>query len=115
MLKFFGLSSKAPKRKETSMSWLQSVQKVAAEHQFQIIDAETGEIVTGKRRDAALESDAALETLESNVVLLDAFTARMILAVYNAINAGNKAKMESMSFMKAHSVVMKLAAKGLIK
>lgn len=69
------------------MSWLAAVQQIKNEHQARRIDTKTGHLCAKSARKGA--------------VLMDAFTANMLITVYEALNEENKAKFTSLPILKA--------------
>lgn len=74
-------------------SWVQAVRQIVSEHQHQYIDPDTGRMSSRKRG-----------------VMVDAFTASMLLGVYNRLNDANKAKFAALPLLKAVAVGWKLVS-----
>lgn len=84
------------------MSWVDTARQVVKEHQFRYVHPETGEIVDEKTRRTL---DRLTEEFDGEVVkgavVLDAFTASMLVSVFDALSPKNQETFAAMPLTKA--------------
>jgi hypothetical protein len=88
------------------MGWLQHARDTVAEHQFRVVNADTGERMSDEY---AYGCQAKAE--EDGAIILDAYTASMLCQVHDALNAENQAKFAGLSLLRAVNVGWKLCRK----
>lgn len=82
------------------MSWLAAARTVKEQHQARRVDVRTGYLVPdGRKR-------------RGGVVLLDAVTAGMLVAVWTQLNERNRAMFVAMPILKAVDVGWRLVNRG---
>lgn len=110
------------------MSWIKTAQWVKDNHQFCMVHIPTGNKVTRKKTGYFLEAldiiegEACGATLQEMIraekkitktdcVMLDAITAQMLCAIYNALKPDQQEKFDGMPITKAVNIGWKLYEK----
>jgi hypothetical protein len=75
-------------------TWLDTARRIVDQHQHEHVDVTTG------------QPDPTV-----GPVLLDAFTASLMVQVHDALSPENAAKFAAMPLMKAHTITMKILEK----
>jgi hypothetical protein len=105
------------------MSWIGAARYVN-KHGFMLVNDQTGALICDKQQMEAVLSvledeeydwhpalEAKLRGVEQDAVLLDGFTASMLVQVYDALGTVNKIKFDNYPLTKAVNVGWKLTAK----
>lgn len=76
------------------MSWLDSARRIVERHQYEVLDPETGDPVP-----------------EDEGIMLDAFSASIMVQIHDGLSEENRAKYAAMPLPRAHNVAMNILAK----
>lgn len=90
------------------MTWLEAARRIVERSTFEVLDPNTCEPVPYSWQ---ANEDESSEDMVGDGVLLDLYSASVMVQIHDALGEENRAKFAAMPLTKAHSVAFKLAAK----
>lgn len=88
------------------MSWLDTARRIVERHQFEVVHPVTGDPVESKWEEG--DEGDTLVAVDGEGVLLDAFTASLMVQVHDALGPDNQARFVAMPLSKAVPFTYKL-------
>ena len=92
------------------MSWLDSARRIVEQHQYEVLDPETGDPVPTEWVESE-EGGDTLAAVDGKGILLDAFSASIMVQIHDGLSEENRAKYAAMPLPRAHNVAMNILAK----